>query len=385
MLAFAPSERPAALDVANILSEVARQLNRQNINVWARSVLGSAQGSAPPSVEEVLESPQALGKVFNQTGQYSRRQTASAKGECTAFWSREKITAMLDEGEDQLAASQMFQRRELVQQLQSDPQESVAPVIRSPRVPPVAEYPEDAPWSPDATITGKPDDPDLKAAMDALRVQANKPPPVASPPPAVAPRPVASPVVKGPVASARSPVSPPPVRAPASKPFPWLAVVLGAVAVGMVFVLLAVAGVIYYYTTKEPPPPEAPVAVEEPAPPPVVVEPEPEPKPKTIRKRQKRPAKRAPAPRTQTRRTAPPPAPVASGTYQVTFRSMGAEAKFACGDGQSGRFVGVTRREFTDITTCRITIDDAVGAVQLRQKSVVNCMKAGTAVTCTGA
>ena len=63
---------------------------------------------------------------------------------------------------------------------------------------------------------------------------------------------------------------------------------------------------------------------------------------------------------------------------------MGAEAKFVCGDGQSGRFVGVTRREFTDITTCRITIDDAVGAVQLRQASVVNCTKAGTAVTCTG-
>ena len=46
MLAFDPDERPAALDVANILSEVARQLNGQSIEVWAQNTLGSGSAAA---------------------------------------------------------------------------------------------------------------------------------------------------------------------------------------------------------------------------------------------------------------------------------------------------------------------------------------------------
>ena len=111
MLAFDPSERPTALDVANILSQVANQLNGEGIEGWASRSLGSTPHAVPPSVEDALESPQSLGKVFNQTGQFSRRQAASSKGECTAFWSREKISAMLDEGEDQLASSQMMKMK----------------------------------------------------------------------------------------------------------------------------------------------------------------------------------------------------------------------------------------------------------------------------------
>ena len=378
MLAFDPSERPTALDVANILSQVASQLQGEGIESWASHSIGGSSSPAPPTVEDVLEAPQALGKVFNQTGQFSRRQTASSKGECTAFWSREKISAMLDEGEDQLASSQMFQRRDLADKLTPSGLDTIPPqaVTRSARSDGAGAYPEETPWSPDSTITGKPEDPNLRSAIAALRTQDA---PSSSPPP----------IATGPTVGSSSgytppPVSAPPQRQPAAKPFPWLAVVLGAVGMGMLFVMIGVAGLVYYYMEKQSAA-EATVTVEEPAP---VLEPEPEPEPVEIKpERRTRPAKRAAAPRTQSRparRTPPPAVQAPNRSYEVTFRSMGAEAQFVCGDGQSGRFVGVTRREFTDITTCRITIEDAVGAIQLRQASVVNCTKAGTAVTCTG-
>jgi hypothetical protein len=386
MLAFDVSERPAPLDVANILSEVSRQLKGVSIEDWSAIAMGTASPTpAPPSVEEVLEGAQELGRVFNKTGQYSRRRTASAKGECTAFWSREKISAMLDDGEDQLAGSQMFQRRDLEQRLSEDSADFIAPqaVIRSPqpqRPAPGEAYPDEVPWSPDSTMTGNPNDAELKTALAGLRSQAASSLPDSPPAVSVASIP-GSPVV---AAHPRTPVSPPPSRAPAGKSFPWLAVVLVAVGMGMIFTLLGVAGVIYYYMDKQEAAPAAPAElVQEPP----SVEPEAEPipevkvkKPRRTR-RAARPARAAPP----TPRPSTPPAPVAPmGTYQVTFRSMGAEAQFVCGDGQSGRFVGVTRRQFSDVTTCRITIDDADGAVQVRRASIVNCSKAGTAVACTG-
>jgi hypothetical protein len=380
MLAFDVSERPAPLDVANILSEVSRQLNGVSIEDWAAIAMGTATPMpAPPSVEEVLEGAQELGQVFNKTGQYSRRRTASAKGECTAFWSREKISAMLDEGEDQLAGSQMFQRRDLEQRLSEDSADFISPqaVIRSPqpqRPVPGEAYPDEVPWSPDSTMTGNPNDAELKTALAGLRAQAASS--VPEPPPAlsVASSP-GSPVV---AAHPRTPVSSPPVRAPAGKPFPWLAVVLVAVGMGMFFTILGVAGVIYYYMDKQEAAPVAPVElVEEPP----SIEPEPDPAPEVKVKKPRRTRRAAPP----TPRPSTPAAPVVPrGNYDVTFRSMGAEAQFVCGDGQSGRFVGVTRRQFSDVTTCRITIDDAVGAVQVRRASIVNCSKAGTAVACTG-
>jgi hypothetical protein len=392
MLAFDVAERPAPLDVANILSEVARQLDGVSIENWATSVMGApGPTNPPPSVEEVLEGAQELGRVFNKTGQYSRRRTASAKGECTAFWSKEKISAMLDDGEDQLAGSQMFQRRDLEQRLNEDAADFIAPqaVIRSPQPPrpsPGDAYPEEAPWSPDSTMTGNPNDAELKTALADLRAQAAAPPPLPQTPmpPQAAPR---SPVASGPVAtSPRTPVSPPPVRPPAEKPFPWLAVVLGVVGMGMLFTMIAVAGVVYYYMEKQDDVAPAPVEEVQPAP---KAEPEPEPEPEPVKVKKTRRARRAPAspraarPAPSSRTPSPSPVPV-TADYEVTFRSMGAEAQFVCGDGQSGRFVGVTRRRFSDVTTCRITIDEAVGAVQVRQASVVNCSKTGTAVACTG-
>jgi len=389
MLAFDASERPAPLDVANILSEVARQLDGVSIEKWASGAMGDSRSVSPPaSVEEVLEGAQELGRVFNKTGQYSRRQTASAKGECTAFWSKEKISAMLDDGEDQLAGSQMFQRRELEQHLSGEPSDFIAPqaVIRSPQPPrpsPGEAYPDEAPWSPDSTMTGNPNDAELKTALADLRAQASGSAP-RSPTPAAAPLPPGAPIASGPIAaSPRTPVSPPPVRPPAGKPFPWLAVVLGVVGMGMMFTMLAVAGVVYYYMDKKAEVQPAPVEVVEEPP---TVQPEPEPEPVEVKKPRKKRRASPQSARAAPRRAPSPPTPAPpTGTYEVSFRSMGAEAQFVCGDGQSGRFVGVTRRKFTDVTTCRITIDAAIGAVQVRQAAVVTCAKAGTAVTCTGA
>ena len=83
-------------------------------------------------------------------------------------------------------------------------------------------------------------------------------------------------------------------------------------------------------------------------------------------------------------RAKPAPAPLPTGEFDVAFRAMGAEAEFVCGDGQSGRFIGMTRRKFSDVTTCRITIDGKVGAVQVKRESTVSCSVSGAAVVCTG-
>jgi hypothetical protein len=64
---------------------------------------------------------------------------------------------------------------------------------------------------------------------------------------------------------------------------------------------------------------------------------------------------------------------------------MGVEARLTCGDGQSLAFVGTARRAFTDVTTCRVSIGDAVGAVQVRRDSTVICTKVGATVNCVGA
>ena len=83
-------------------------------------------------------------------------------------------------------------------------------------------------------------------------------------------------------------------------------------------------------------------------------------------------------------RAKPAPAPLPTGEFDVAFRAMGAEAEFVCGDGQSGRFIGMTRRKFSDVTTCRVTIDGKVGAVQVKRESTVSCSVSGAAVVCTG-
>ena len=83
MLAHDPSERPAPLDVANVLAGAGLKTGGAGLVSWAEQRWGQS-GSIQeemPTISEVLEAPEELGRVFNKTGQYSRRQTASAKGE----------------------------------------------------------------------------------------------------------------------------------------------------------------------------------------------------------------------------------------------------------------------------------------------------------------
>lgn len=380
MLAHSPAERPAPLDVANIVSEVALKMGGMPLVEWAR-VLGPQPSPATdaPDIEEVLAAPQNTGRVFNKTGQYSRRQTASAKGECTAFWSRDKISAMLDDGEDHVSKSAMFERRDLVTMLDSEPES----VIRSPRPQGTRDYPEENPWSPDVTLTGGNAPKELQNVMAGLKETANRErvelpreQPAPSAPPIAVERPPPSPV---PVPKNR--VSPAPERPPASKPFPWVPVLIGVIGMGMVLGLFAVAGVAYWYIeSQKPEPVEAAVPVPETAPEAVPEsEPEAKPKPKsravTPRKSKKRSARKA-------SRAAPEPPP--SDEFEVSFRAMGVKAKLQCGDGQSGSFIGVTRRTFSGLTTCRVDVGDAKGAVQVGRAGTVNCSVVDAAVVCTG-
>lgn len=382
MLAFDPDERPKPLDVANVLSGAGHKIGGGGIGLWVskRWSISRPIEEELPTMAEVLDAPAELGRVFNKPDQYARRQSASAKGECTAFWSRDKISAMLDEGEDPLAGSQMFQRMDLQNMLAED-QPSV---IRSPRPELERSYPDEVPWSPDATITGKPDDPNLQAEMAKLRSEAelSRKPSAAAPPSAVAPapppglRPSQPPPVAMVAPTSVSSVGP---RAPVTKPFPWLPVVLGLVGTGLVVGLFVLAAVLYMAINAEEPaaPIKAQVEAEVVKEPPAA-----EPKKRRAAPRNRTQKKAKSKPRRRSARTAVEPLP--SSDFEVTFRAMGAEALLECGDGQAGRFVGVTRRTFTDVTTCRVTIDGALGAVQVGRSSIVSCKVMDGSVACSG-
>lgn len=392
MLAHSPAERPAPLDVANIVSGAAAKIGGQSLAAWARRTdpeplrLGAADA---PTDEEVLEAPQRAETMF---GQSRRRQTASSKGECTAFWSRDKIAAMLDEGEDQVSASAMFDRRDLAARLHR----------AEPSTPTKEAYPDEQPWSPDATLTGNNAPPKLREAMSELKRSASREPVelpsqgprVASPAPpaAVAPPPPVAVPGAAPLAEAGPPrASPAPPRTPAPKPFPWVPVLLGLVGMGMVLALFAVAGVAYLYLQAQdespaPSPRQSSSATESPA------RPEPPPEepettaPPPARARSTGTTKRTPR-RTPPARRAPSPssAPTAvSDEFEIAFRALDAKAVLQCGDGQTGTFVGMTRRTFSGVTTCRIDIGDAKGAVQVSRSGTVTCAAVGATVNCSG-
>lgn len=416
MLAYEPHERPTALDVANILSEVSAQLGGTSVEQWAKNTM-SAQASASsstPTVEEVLSGPAELGRVFNKTGQYSRRrQSAAAKGECTAFWSRDKIDAMLDDGEDHLGDAQMFNREQSRRAPPAVPEP--ARVIRTPSPPmpkPSDVYPEGVPWSPDATISGRPDDEELKKVISKLRAvqdgasDSPAPPPspvsgMGAPPPSPAsPRPQA-PI---PVAASAGPSSVPPIASvgrtgpvPArskkgsGKPIPWIPILIGALLVLLLFLATVVSGVAWYVLKVKNSPEPVNIEVQEVEEKEEVIEEPPPAKPVTKREKPRTRPKKTAAPRPASRRTkaskaAPTPtaAPPPSGTFDVTFKAMGAEAYLECGDGQTGHFTGLTRRKFTSRTACKITIDDASNAVMVQRSSTVICAKSGSTVTCSG-
>jgi hypothetical protein len=390
MLAHDPTERPAPLDVANVLAGTGMKISAVGVASWAKARWKDGSriiDEELPTIGEVLAAPAELGRVFNKTGQYSRRQSASAKGECTAFWSKDKIETMLDEGEDPLAGSAMFQRSALADMLGG----ASDSVIRSPPPPPrpADDYPEQMPWAPDSTISGKPDDPDLVAAMAALKAQAEARKPVAPPEPE---RP-AMPVNAPPPESKPPPsVSPPPLREVPKRATPWRLVLLISAGISLFLAILVAAGFALFFYMTDAERHAEPTAIPEPAVEEAAAAPAPAPSTKKTKTRRKPKSKPKPKPKRSAakakaaaKRAPPSPPPAPAGEFDVTFRSMGAEAKLECGDGQTGRFMGVTRRKFSDVTTCRVTIDGVIGAVQVRRPSTVNCSVSGAAVRCTGA
>lgn len=110
ILAYEPTERPAPLDAANVLAQVAGQCPGQSLGQWAARAVPAAGGQAPERrpaapVFEDLGGPEArsgpLSKGSSGAFQKNNRQAPSAKGESTAFFSKAKIAAMLSDEDDE--------------------------------------------------------------------------------------------------------------------------------------------------------------------------------------------------------------------------------------------------------------------------------------------
>jgi hypothetical protein len=153
---------------------------------------------------------------------------------------------------------------------------------------------------------------------------------------------------------------------------------------GMLLCMFAVAGLAYLYLNKGEPVDEATkaatqVEAQEADEPEAEAAPEAKPKPKRRSTRKAAPKRRTTS---ATKKTPPPASP--AGEFEVTFISMAAKATISCGDGQSGSFVGRTRRKFTGVTTCRVDIGDAKGAVQVRRAGTMTCSVVESDVRCVG-
>jgi hypothetical protein len=410
MLAHGPDERPAPLDVANILGEVALQVPGEGLVQWAGGaapVAGadSARRPAPALAgEEDLSGPKPLGRAVSQTGAFSRRQAGRAKGECTAFWSKEKILAMLDESDS--AQSSAPRPRDSRRRLPTPPM--IPPVVPEGSSVPrsMDQYPSGMPDLPDSTITGKPADEALQKVIEqyksdqgltdeagggahGVRPPAPAPEPSSSPPPAPA---ASAPVISGPVAGpGQAAASPPPPIAPstvkAEPKIPWLAIVLGLGAVTMMVIIVALAVVIYQLKSPDvsteafsggSPLDSAAAAATEDA-----EQRSKEAKPENKRRsrqerrerreRRERDAKRKKAKTGKTGKQKEAKARRGTGTFVVKFKSPGARAQLECGDGQKIEFLGTVRVSFESVTTCRVVIDGAQGAVVVREPAQFSC------------
>ncbi len=455
MLAHAPGERPAPLDVANILGEVASQVPGDDLVAWAgREVAGGSGESGPTedaqTDEEELTGPQSLGRAVSQTGAFTRRQAGRAKGECTAFWSREKIAAMLDESEAEPAPIRSPRPRGGTRTPPPPPVVPPADPTRRRISPPLESYPQGTPASPDVTITGQPTDVELERVIASFRAQHSKSkeetpkgapgvrppapperqswsrdpgppggpdtdlpmdaprppaPPLAIPPPEPAIthpseealRPAPPPLAKPPIPGVGIKANFPPHKAaPAEEPapsrdLPWMAIGIGVGGFAIAMALVVLAGVIYYvnYNTSD----EiveatgdmvdsaAFAAAEE------AKERETQAKSKRKpRKRTDRSKRRKPEPPARVKAKADVKPPVerrgTTGTFVVQFKSPNAKTRLECGDGQVVEFIGTTRRTFSSVTTCRVRIGEATGAVQVREPAVVRCVPVGARVQC---
>ena len=427
MLAYDPTERPAPLDVANVLGQIAGAAPGEDLTGWAEQAFsdrGRKRGRSAfsPMPEEDLGGPVSIGGAqVSRTAALRIRQAASAKGESTNFWTRDKIASMLGDEEEVSAPL----RKEF----------KVAPPAAAPRKKPAE--PAVAPPVPDSTFSGGATAPPAPTPIGRMTPpKANPPPPPvarpASPPPPIA--------VQGPIASQGAPQAEPPAPAPSSN--------RATLAIGLVLVLVVLcggggllAGLVYYLrgqdaaepvaaevdageaaepaegteAAAEPTEPteaapaegaEAAAADEKPAEAPAEKPAEKAPPPRekketarnttststpssTSTRSQSKSSSTASststtsAPATTTTRAAPPP-PAGGFPADVKFSLMGKEARVECGDGQRRDFVGTVRLSFDSITTCIIKAGGGKAAVTVRGAGSFTCTEDAGVVACGG-
>jgi hypothetical protein len=207
MLAHDPRERPAPLDVANILSQVVQQAPGEDLTDFAERVVGAAasprRGPAVAAEEEDLGGPQSLSAPMTSTSALRLRQAASAKGESTAFWSRDRIKAMLaDEEEDEAPLRQKVQ----IPRRGAEPPPPPPPA--APRPVPFAAEPPPAPRL-------------GAAAAEAPEPPMGVRPPAWAAPPAAPPRPPPAAAEAPPPPAAWSPPPAPAAWSPPPAPAAW--------------------------------------------------------------------------------------------------------------------------------------------------------------------
>jgi hypothetical protein len=397
-MAFDPAERPEALDVANVLAHVSDQCPGVDLAGWAARTIPAISGSsAPPRATpepqpmEQLDGPTTTAGPL-QTGMFeARSRTApAAKGEATAFWTKDKIAAMLAEEDAEFEAEQAGA---------APPPPEPLP---SPRPAPTPPRPQPAP-------TPSPPRPIPTPATP--RPAAQQPPPARPAPPAPQPRAAApTPIIQGPVASGpTAPAAPAPAPAPEKKGGLGKLLVIGLLVLMVLGAgAVVLAGGVWFFalrdspaepTTVEPvvtaPEPPAP-AEDTDAPPP---EPTPAPEPVVVPAAAPAPApssggsssssgsrggSRGTGSSTASAPAEPNPDEVATGgDYTVRFLAQGQQAELECFDGRDKvEFVNATRQTFTGVVTCRVHIDGAMGVVQVRQEGTVACVASGSQVSC---
>jgi hypothetical protein len=388
-MAFDPSERPEALDVANVMAHVSEQCPEPGLGGWAaRTIPGISGDSAPPrATPEPQDAEQLDGPTTSQgplqTGMFKAqtRTAPAAKGEATAFWTKDKIAAMLAEEDAAFEAEQV-----------AAPTPAPAPrPVPTPQPVPAPAPPRSAP---------APRPPAPQPARPAPQPARPAPQPA---------QPAPSSVIQGPVASGPT-GAPAPAPAPAPKKggagkFILIAlVVLVLLGIGAA----AIGGIAWFVLSDSPDEPDSVETTQ--------ADQDPDPQAAAGGEDSDEPAEPAPAP-------APPPAPApvkaqpaassggssgsgssgrsgssgssaapaepnpdeiaTGGEYSVRFVAQGQEATLECFDGRDKvDFVNATRQTFTGVVTCRVHLDGAMGVVQVRQEGTVACVTAGTQVSC---
>jgi len=405
-LAYEPSERPEALDVANVLAHLCERCPEPDMQRWAARLVPQISGDAAPAravpepaAEEDLDGPTTTRGPL-QTGMFrpQTRTAPAAKGEATSFFTRAKIEAMLAE---------------------EDAEADAEPVGRAPAAPPPepAARPAPAALAPARPVQRAAPQPAAPAPQPAAPQRAAPQPAAPRPQPAAPkPQPQAAPPIQGPIASGPTAGATAPAPAPAKsggggKKLVLIAIVfilaLGAIGVvGAAVFLLVLNG---DGDASSDPAGQVEQPVEQPT--------EPAARGDTGEEQPEEPAQAAPTSGTRssgssssgsrssgssshgsgsssgTSRSSAPAAPAAptepnpdeeatGGSYTVRFVAQGHEGQLTCGDGQKIEFVSSTRASFTGVVTCMVQIGDAKGVAQLREAKTITCTPDGGKVSC---